>query len=179
MSDFFVGEIRLLAFNQFAPVNFLPCDGRLVSVSQYQTLFTLIGTAYGGDGVSTFGLPDLRGRTPVNFGQTVNGSNYVLAQSAGLETVTLSPATAPPHTHTVSVVNTAATMMVPSATATPGSVGSNFYYCNQVQAGSDLNLAADTVSQSGGGNAPHLNLQPSLVLAYVIAMNGRFPVFNT
>lgn len=180
MSDYFLGEIRLLAFDQFAPVNFLPCDGRLLGISQYQALFSLLGTTYGGDGVSTFGIPDLRGRSPVHKGQTTGGgTNYALGQSAGAELVTLTLATVPPHTHTISALNSTATAMIPASNNAPANVGSDFYYCNESQAGTMVTLAPGSVITNGGSNQPHLNVQPSLVLSYVMAVNGTYPDFNS
>ncbi len=179
MSEHYLGEIRLLAFNQFVPVNFLPCDGRELPISQYEALYALLGTAYGSSSATTFKLPDLRGRSPVNLGQLTGGTNYALAQTAGAEVVQLTTATVPPHTHTISVVNTAATAMIPASTNAPANVGTDFYYCNEAQAGSVLTLAPGTVLPDGGSNQPHLNMQPSLVLSYVIAVNGIFPDFNT
>lgn len=179
MSDYYVGEIRLFAFDQYAPVNFLPCDGRLVAIASYQALFSIISTTYGGDGRTTFGLPDLRGCSPVNFGQTVGGTNYALAQAAGAETVTLTSATVPAHSHTISVVDIPATTTIPASNLAPGNVGPNFYYCNTSQAGTSFTLFSGTIAQSGGNNSAHLNMQPSLVLAYAIAVNGLYPNFNS
>jgi len=173
-----MGEIRLLAFDQFAPVDFLPCDGRSLRVSEYQPLFSLIGTTYGGDGVQTFNLPDLRGRSPVNFGQITGGTNYALAAIAGVEQVTLTSAMVPSHNHTVSVTKTPATDMIPGSAVAPGDVGSSFYYCNADQAGTNFTLNSSTIQVDGGGNQPHLNMQPSLVLAYVIAVKGLYPDFT-
>ncbi len=178
MAEFYIGEIRLFAFNQYAPANFLPCDGRALSISEYQALFALIGTTYGGDGVRDFKLPDLRGRSPVNFGPLTGGTNYALAQTAGAEQVTLTSATVPAHNHTISVTKTAATAMIPNSGSAPANVGANFYYCNESQAGTVLQTAPQTVAVDGGGNQPHLNIQPSLVLSYAIAVNGLFPSFN-
>ncbi len=178
MAEYYVGEIRLFAFNQYAPENFLPCDGRTLNVSEYQALFALIGTTYGGDGSTNFKLPDLRGRSPVNFGQLTGGTNYALAQTAGAEQVTLTSATVPAHNHTISVTKAAATAMIPNSGSAPANVGANFYYCTETQAGSVLQTAPQTVASGGGGNQPHLNIQPSLVLSYAIAVNGLFPSFN-
>lgn len=178
MAEFYIGEIRLFAFDQYAPANFLPCDGRALKISEYQALFSLIGTTYGGDGTTNFNLPDLRGRTPVNFGQLTGGTNYALAQKAGAEEVALTSAMVPPHNHIVSVTKSAATAMIPTADTAPGDVGSNFLYCDEAQAGSLFQTAARTVAVDGGANAPHLNIQPSLVLAYAIAVNGLYPDFS-
>lgn len=178
MAEFYVGEIRLFAFNQYAPANFLPCDGRALKISEYQALFALIGTTYGGDGTTNFNLPDLRGRTPVNYGQLTGGSNYALGQKVGVEQVTLSEAMVPAHNHIVSVTKAAATAMIPASNNAPANVGSDFFYCNDAQAGVLFQTVARTVTVDGGGNAPHLNVQPSLVLAYAIAVNGIFPDFS-
>jgi len=178
MAECYIGEIRLFAFNQYAPANFLPCDGRTLNIVEYQALFALIGTTYGGDGNKDFKLPDLRGRTPVNYGQLTGGTNYALAQTAGVEQVTLTSATVPAHNHTISVSKTTATAMMPASTNTPGDVGSNFYYCNETQAGTLFQTASQTVAVDGGANQRHLNIQPSLVLSYAIAVNGIFPSFN-
>jgi len=179
MADYYVGEIRLFAFNQYAPANFLPCDGRSLRVADYQMLYSLIGTTYGGDGVSTFNLPDLRTRTPVHYGQMPGGSTYTLGQRAGVAQVTLTSTTVPSHSHTVSVTKAPATTMTPSGTTAPGDVGSNFLYCNQGQAGAAVQVSSETVAVDGGSNQPHPNIQPSLVLAYAIAVNGLYPDFNS
>lgn len=179
MADYYIGEIRLFAFNQYAPANFLPCDGRSLRIADYQALYTLIGTTYGGDGVTTFNLPDLRTRTPVHYGQLAGGSTYKLGQQAGVAQVTLTSATVPSHSHTVSVTKASATATVPSAANAPGDAVGNFYYCNQAQAGVELQTAAQTVKVDGGSNQPHLNIQPSLVLAYAIAVNGLYPEFES
>ncbi|MEN3746718.1 tail fiber protein [Sphingomonas sp. HF-S3] len=177
MSNYYVGEIRLLAFDQYTPVDFLPCDGRAVSISQYQALFSLIGTTYGGNGQTTFNLPDLRGRSPVSFGQTAGGTNYALGQSAGAETVTLTSAMVPAHTHTVSVTSNNATATIPTTGVAPGNVGSNFYYCNESQAGTTLALEPTTIQPGGGLGQAHLNVQPSIALCYAIATGGLYPEF--
>lgn len=178
MAEFYVGEIRLFAFNQYAPANFLPCDGRSLSISEYQALFSVIGTAYGGNGTTNFNLPDLRGRSPVHYGQLTGGTNYVLAQKAGAEQVQLTSATVPPHNHIISVTKATATAMIPASNNAPGNVGSNFYYCNEAQAGTLLQIAPQTVTVDGGGNQAHLNIQPSLALSYAIAVNGLYPDFS-
>lgn len=178
MADCFVGEIRLFAFDQYAPENFLPCDGRSLPISQYQVLYTLIGTTYGGDGVNTFNLPDLRTRAPVHYGQMAGGSAYTLGQQAGVAQVQLTSATVPGHSHIVSVTKAPATSTIPSGATAPGDVGNNYYYCNQAQAGAAVQTAPQTVAVAGGGNQAHPNIQPSLVLAYAIAVNGLYPDFN-
>jgi microcystin-dependent protein len=179
MSDYYLGEIRLFAFGQFVTVDFLPCDGRLVSLSQYQALYALIGTTYGGDGVSTFGLPDLRGRSPVAIGQSPISSNtYTLGHAVGAEVVSLTADQIPVHNHTVSVATVPATSMIPGPTVVQATVATgDFLYCNATQDGADQNFAANAVSTSAGG-APHENRQPTIVLQYAICVNGIYPQFN-
>lgn len=178
MADYYIGEIRLFAFDQYAPANFLPCDGRALSVSEYQALFSIIGTTYGGDGSKNFNLPDLRGRSPVHYGELTGGTNYVLSQTAGVVGVTVTSAAVPSHSHTISVTKTAATSMVPGAGNAPGNVGSDFYYCNEAQAGTVLETNSQTVLPNGGYGQSHMNIQPSLALSYAIAVNGVYPDFN-
>lgn len=178
MAEYFIGEVRLFAFNQYAPVNFMPCDGRSLRIADYQALYSLIGTTYGGDGVTTFNLPDLRGRSPVHYGQLQGGSTYAIGAKVGVEQVQLTSATVPSHTHTVCVTKTAATTVTPSATVAPADVGGNFYYCTETQAGTVFQTNAETVSVDGGNNEPHPNIQPSLVLAYAMAVEGLYPDFS-
>jgi len=108
MSEAFVGEIRLFGGN-YSPVNWHKCDGSMLSVSNYQVLYSLLGTTYGGDGVNTFGLPDLRSRLPVGMGQGTNLTNRVIAQKFGEETVALASNQLPVHTHTLVATTTQAT----------------------------------------------------------------------
>lgn len=179
MSDYFVGEIRLFAIT-YAPENFLPCDGRALSVSQYQTLFSLIGTTYGGD-AQQFKLPDLRGRTPVSLGQGAGLSDYALGATAGATQVTLTLKTMPAHTHTASVSNQAATSVTPIAGGALGSVGANMLYANASQTGTTATLAPQTIQAAypyPAAPAPHANIQPTIALQYCIAVNGIYPVPN-
>lgn len=178
MAQYYVGEIRLFAFNQYAPANFLPCDGRSLRVSDYQMLFALIGTTYGGDGVNTFNLPDLRGRTPVQHGTMPGGSAYALGTKAGEDQVQLKSTTVPPHSHTVSATTAKASAMTPGANLAPGDVNGNYYYCNETQPGTVQQTNAETVMVDGGGNQPHPNIQPSLVLSYAIAVEGLYPDYD-
>ena len=179
MSDYYLGELRLFAFNQFVTVDFLPCDGRLISVSQYQALYSLIGTTYGGDGVNTFGLPDLRGRSPVMAGQAaVSHTTYNLGQAVGVETVSVAESQMPAHTHTVSVATVPATGMSPGPGVVQATVpNGDLLYCTATQAGTDLTFAGNTVIANYGGQ-PHANMQPTLVLQYAICVNGTYPQFN-
>lgn len=162
MSTPYIGEIRLFAGN-FAPQGWLFCDGALVPISEYETLFQLIGTTYGGDGQSTFALPDLRGRVPVH-----QGNGVVVGQSFGVETVTLTTLQVPAHTHPVVASN---------QPATHSTAAGNFF-----AQGEDPLYAAPggpTVTlgptSAFGGNQPHNNLQPYLGLNFIISFFGIFP----
>jgi microcystin-dependent protein len=174
----YVGEIRMFAGN-FAPEGWFLCDGSLLSISQYQVLFVLLGTTYGGDGTSNFALPDLRGRIPVGVGQGAGLSNYVLGQKAGTETVTLSTANLPAHTHSLNASGAIAT------TATPGT-GVVFAKCPatylgylspSAPAGSAKTLAPSSVTNSPGGQ-PHPNVMPGVCLNFIISWQGVFPSQN-
>lgn len=168
MSQPFVGEIRIAGFN-FAPVNWAFCNGAILSISQNDTLFNLIGTTYGGDGQNTFALPDLQGRVPVHAGSG-HGSTYILGQIAGNETVTLTTGQIPGHTH------------APVASAGDGTsnVPTNNVWANWT--GAQYNAAAPTSSPMrsdaigmAGGNQPHDNLMPYLVINFIISLFGIFP----
>jgi microcystin-dependent protein len=177
MSDYYVGEIRLFCFD-YAPQDFMPCNGQSLSISQYQALYTVIGTIYGGNGQTTFNLPDLRGRSPVAMGQLTGGATYQLGVQVGAETVTLSDAQMPTHAHTVSVATTTATQTSPGPAVVQGAVASsNVFYCNATQAGTTAALAGGSVESAGAGQ-PHANLQPTVALQYAICVNGLYPNFN-
>lgn len=173
MSEAFIGEIRLFAGN-YAPVNWALCDGSLVSISDNSTLFALLGTTYGGDGVTQFALPDLRGRLPIGQGQTTGGSNRVMGQPIGVENVTLTLGQIPEHTHPFSVAGAASTGK-PQGQVPAAVTGFNLYA--PAPATSAANLAPSTVQVVGGGQS-HNNVMPSLVLTYIICLFGIFPSFQ-
>lgn len=166
MSEPFVGEIRIFA-GDFAPSGWAFCDGSVQQIAGNEPLYTLIGTTYGGDGVSTFALPDLRGRSPLHAGTVPTGQSYVPGQSGGVEQVTLHPGQMPVHTHTAT---TAA-----GATSSPegarwAAQGASAYS----DATPNAQLAADAV-QPTGGSQPHENMPPFLAVSYIIALFGIFP----
>jgi len=168
MSSPFVGEIRLFAGN-FPPNGWAFCDGQVVSIAELETLFNLIGTTYGGDGQSTFALPDLRGRVPVHQGAG-SGSNYVIGQSGGVETVAITQQQLPSHSHPLN-----ATSVPASATAGPtgmlaASPSLNFYGT----AVPTQPMAAGAVTAIGAG-LPHDNLAPFLAVNFIISLFGIFP----
>ncbi len=165
MSQPYVGEIRMFAGN-FAPVGWMFCEGQLLPISENETLFNLIGTTYGGDGQSTFALPDLRGRLPVHM-----GSGFILAQTGGAETVTLTTNQLPAHTHA---------LVASSNNATAANAGGNVLAQTPTQtpyisgAAANAALAANAVS-SVGGSQPHDNFQPYLCIDFIVSLFGIFP----
>lgn len=182
MTDYYIGEIRLLAFENRIPRDFAPCFGQAMNIAGNEALYSVLGTTYGGNGVTTFALPDLRCRAPIGVGQGTGLANYVPGQVAGAETVTLSVSTLPVHTHTVNVSKNATTTKVPGPAVVQGDVGSStVFYCNQGQAGTAQTFAPDTISvstNSASVPASHSNVQPTIGLVYVICINGLYPVHS-
>lgn len=173
MAQPYVGEIRMFAGN-FAPLGWLFCDGSLQPISEYETLFNLIGTTYGGDGQSTFALPDLRGRVPIHQGQSFGTSNYVIGESGGVESVTLTAQQIPSHSHTLSASSGAGTSSAPGGNV-PALVVGNLYV--GTPSGPTANLAPAAVG-TAGGSQPHENMQPFLCVSFIISLFGIFPSPN-
>ncbi|HUC12090.1 MAG TPA: tail fiber protein [Stellaceae bacterium] len=172
MSNYFLGTIRLVGFN-FAPVDWTLCQGQALSISQNSALFALLGTYFGGDGVNTFNLPDLRGRIALGQGQGPGLSPYVMGQTGGQETVTLNAQQVPAHTHTLMAAATA-------TTANPGpglALGTPPTAVKIYGSASPTPLAPSSVG-SFGSSAAHENRQPYLTLNYIIALQGIFPSQN-
>jgi microcystin-dependent protein len=165
MAQPYVGEIRMFAGN-FAPAGWMFCEGQLLPISEYETLFNLIGTTYGGDGQSTFGLPDLRGRIPIH-----QGNGYTLAETGGAEEVTLTAGQLPSHTHALMAVASARGTQVSPGGALPAQSYNVTPYINDAPTGS-FNAAAVT---SVGGSQPHTNFQPYLCVDFIISLFGIFP----
>jgi microcystin-dependent protein len=164
MAQPYVGEIRMFAGN-FAPAGWMFCEGQLLPISEYETLFNLIGTTYGGDGQSTFALPDLRGRIPVHM-----GNGFTLAETGGAEEITLTVPQIPAHTHP---------FLASSATATGSNPQNNVNDQNTTiqiytQGSSSDNLNPGAVT-STGGSQPHNNFQPYLCVDFIISLFGIFP----
>ena len=168
MSSPFVGEIRLVGFN-FAPVGWAACDGQLMAIAQNDVLFQLIGTTFGGDGQTTFALPDLRGRVPIHMGQSPGTSNYVIGQSGGSETVTVLASQLPVHAHVA--VSAAGGNDTNVPTGMPASGGPDLYAAG---AGTGTTIAGT----NAGGNQPHENMAPFATLNFVISLFGIFPSQN-
>jgi microcystin-dependent protein len=191
MAEPHVGEIMLVAFN-FAPPGWMFCHGQLLPIPQYETLFNLIGTTYGGDGQETFAVPDLRGRVAVGQGQGSGLSGYTLGETTGVETVTLTLNQIPVHTHAFASEAIAATPRCVTSAANQRSpvgnvhalesAGTTMTYSNQGanalmrQDATLVTGALNSISGGAAGNSfPHDNQQPSLGLNFLIATEGIFP----
>ena len=176
MSEFFIGKIMMVGFN-FAPRQFAQCNGQLLPINQNQALFSLMGTQYGGNGITNFALPDLRSRTPVGYASSVDSAwqptSVQMGQAAGVENVTLLTTNLPAHTHLVNATTAAgtsrnpldglfATESTPSIYAAPSTT---------------VPLNATTIGATGG-NQPHSNVQPYATINFCIALSGIFPSRN-
>jgi len=164
MAQPYVGEVRIFAGN-FAPAGWMFCDGQLLPISENETLFNLIGTTYGGDGESTFALPDLRGRLPVH-----QGGNFQLAEAGGTENTTLTVNQIPAHSHAFLASGNVSQDTSPAG-KTVGQSGNALLYIQDVP---DSNLSPQAISTIGGSQ-PHSNLQPYLCLNFIISLFGIFP----
>ena len=172
MSDPFVGEIRMMGF-AFAPKSWAFCDGQILGINQNQALFSILGLTYGGDGRSTFALPDLRGRVPLHMGTSNIGGSYQEGQRAGEETHTLSQAEMAAHTHGMNASAEAASSQNP-ATAVFADNTAQVPYAALT---APVAMAPQMISLAGG-QQPHPNLQPYLAVNFCIALQGIFPSRN-
>jgi microcystin-dependent protein len=173
MSDPFVGEIKMFAGN-FAPRGWALCDGQLLAVSQNDALFSLLGTTYGGDGRTTFALPDMRGRIPIHAGTGPGLSQHRLGEKGGSETHTLSINEVPSHTHAVQALNKPGDSGNPEDRHWAASSGTPLAYSN---ADPDTDLAAEAID-GAGGNQSHYNMMPNLCINFIIALFGIYPSRN-
>lgn len=172
MAQPYVGEIRMFAGN-FPPAGWEFCNGQLMSISENEVLFQLIGTTYGGDGQENFALPNLQSRMPIHMGQLAGGSNYVLAQMGGVEQVTLTTGQMPAHTHSFITSGATANSPNPANNLIGLSTQAEIYY------GDNPNQAMNPGSISSVGNSqPHENMQPYLVVSFIISLFGIFPSPN-
>jgi|SRR5439155_1027085 len=164
MAQPYVGEIRMFAGN-FAPAGWMFCEGQLLPISENETLFQLIGTTYGGDGQSTFALPDLRGRLPLH-----QGNGFVLAETGGAEEITLTTAQIPAHSHPLLAAATDGNQILATGNLTANSPQVTIY----VNEAPDNNFNAGSITPTGGSQ-PHTNFQPYLCVDFIISLFGIFP----
>ena len=164
MAQPYVGEVRLFAGN-FAPAGWNFCDGSLLAISENETLFNLIGTTYGGDGQTSFGVPDLRGRVPVH-----QGNGYTMGETAGVEQVTLTSNQLPTHNHGFNASTDSGTQSGPPGEALGAGSGVSIYRPVPPAAAMDA-----SVLNMVGGSQPHDNMQPYIVINYIISLFGIYP----
>jgi microcystin-dependent protein len=169
MSDPFVAEIRIFAFD-FAPTGWALCDGQLIPISQNTALFSLLGTYYGGDGKSTFALPDLQDAVPLSTGSGGGLSSRGVGEMSGSETVTLLQSEIPAHNHRLNTSEADAILRLPAAQTWANGQGVQVYSSGAF----DTTLSPNALAIAGGGQ-PHNNLMPYLTMNYCIAMQGVFP----
>lgn len=170
MADPFVAEIRIFPFN-FPPTGWAFCDGQLLPISQNTALFSLLGTTYGGDGKSTFALPDLQGRAPMHHGQGPGLSLHDLGETGGTPSVSLLESEMPFHAHALNVSSDPADLRQPTTARTLARSQSGFAYGDPTNL---RNMSASALAYAGGG-LPHNNMQPYLTLNFCIALQGVYP----
>lgn len=173
MSEPYVGEIRLLGFSR-VPQGWLPCNGSLQPISQYEALFSLVGTTYGGDGVTTFATPNLSGRVPVHSGVGPGVSPRVIGEIGGSEKVTLLSAHMPYHDHPMVATTGPANSSQIAPSLEPGTLAGDTMYTSDVK-GVGGATTAPTSTSMAGSNVPHDNLMPTLPVQFCIAFNGIYP----
>lgn len=173
MATPFLGVINMFAGN-FAPRGFALCQGQIQSIAQNDALFALLGTTYGGDGQNTFALPDLRGRVPIHQGTLAGGGTYVIGQTLGTETVTLTSGQMPAHNHVLGANSAPGSGIGPT-----GAVWASYTAGQNYAAAASANTAMNASALSSvGGNQPHENMQPYLAINFIIALEGVFPSRN-
>ncbi|WP_342114723.1 phage tail protein [Pseudoduganella sp. OTU4001] len=170
MSDAYIGELRIFTGN-FAPKGWAMCNGQLLAISQNQALFAILGTTYGGDGKTTFGLPNMKQRFPMDAGSGPGLTPRALGEAAGSAAVTLAQAQMPSHTHTLRGASTDASVVSANGAllAAPSSPTPPYHEATALAA-----MPAGSLGNTGGSQ-PHNNLQPYLVLNFIIALQGIFP----
>ena len=171
MTDQFTAEIRILPYN-FPPRGWAFCDGQLLPVSQNTALYSLLGPTFGGNGLSTFALPDLQDRVPMQSGQGPGLSSYVHGETGGTDIVTLTQSQIPGHTHPMSASNQPGEDAAPAGEALARSVGASLY---QTNTSANVVQYAPAAVSPAGGSQPHNNLQPYLTLHFNIALQGVHP----
>ena len=174
MSEPFLGEIMIVGFN-FAPRGWAQCNGQILPINQNQSLFSLLGTTFGGDGRTTFALPGLRSRTPIHIGKANGGVSHTLGQKGGAENVALLESDMPAHTHVLQASSTDGNTPVAKGNILAREVGGG--YKQSPDRASFIEMRAGTVTNTGANQA-HNNMQPFLTLKYIIALRGLFPSRN-
>jgi microcystin-dependent protein len=169
MSEPFVGEVKMFAGN-FAPRNYAFCDGQLLAVSQNDALFSLLGTTYGGDGRTTFGLPDLRGRIGIHAGQGPGLSSRPLGQKSGAENTTVQSNQVALHSHAWNATNSAAGDTAPAAHTTATATGTNLYGNANPTA-----MNSQAIVEDAGGGQSHKNVMPFVCINFIVALTGTYP----
>jgi microcystin-dependent protein len=172
MSDQFLAEIRIFPFN-FPPTGWAFCDGQIMPISQNTALFSLLGTVYGGDGKSTFALPDMQGNAPMQPGQGQGLSLRDLGEMSGVESITLLASEMPLHTHVVNDMSDPGTLQVPAPDRILARSSAGNAY--QTNTSANLQMMAPQALALAGGGLPHNNMQPYLTLSFCIALQGIFP----
>jgi len=168
MATPYIGEIRMVGFN-FAPAGWQLCQGQLLSISNFEALFNLIGTTYGGDGQNTFALPDLRSRIPIHQGTLAGGPTYVIGEQSGTETVTITTNQMPQHNHLLNAQSANGTQPSPSGGVWAGSD------LDQFSSGSPTTTMSASLVALSGGSQPHDNMPPYLCVNFAIALFGIYP----
>ena len=172
MSEPFLAEIRIVGFN-FAPRGWALCDGQILPINQNQSLYSLLGTTYGGDGRTSFALPDMRGRTPIHVGRSNGGGDHREGQKSGEETHTLAANELPQHTHTLQASSLDGNVNAPTGTLLAREVGGLYRQTST----NTVQMPSAVVTHVGGGQA-HDNMMPYLALNFCIALQGLFPSRN-
>ncbi|HEU4819465.1 phage tail protein [Janthinobacterium sp.] len=174
MTTPYVGEIRLFSFPRI-PSGWFACDGSLKPIADNEVLYTLLGTTYGGDGVNTFAVPDLRGQVPLHQGTGPGLSNRVMGQKGGSETVTLQQTQLPAHTHVVSAISSLATVNTPAASTQLAAPVNNDKMYTSSLAGLTTYALAPAATSTIGGSQAHENTMPTLTASFCIAWAGIYP----
>lgn len=172
MSEPFLAEVRIVAFN-FAPRGWAFCDGQILPINQHQSLYSLLGTTYGGDGRTSFALPDLRGRVPIHVGASNGGTNHPQGQKGGEETHTLAVNEIPSHTHVAKASSDVGNTPIPTGNTLASSAPSEQYHSTT----SLQQMRSGTIANVGGGQA-HNTMQPFIAVNFCIALQGLFPSRN-
>lgn len=177
MADPYIGEIRIVGFD-YAPKGWVFCNGQLLQINVFQQLYSLLGTRFGGDGRTTFAVPDLRGRVPLSMGHGTGLQNYTIGQRGGFETVTLTREQLPQHNHMMNINNQDANQTDPTnqilSVVNDGSGRPPALYPAYSNAASNGRLSPNAIAPAGNGQA-HDNLQPFLAVNFIIAVDGIFP----